>query len=477
MGKLYFVTNNEDKFKELHQIVKNDRIDLVRYPLKIEELQTEDVEDLVKKKAFEAFKEIRRPLLVEHTMLRIDALNQLPGPQTNYIYSRLGYSAIVRFCVMEDEFKASAESIFCYCDGINYVTARAKKEGKIKQDNIPEGDCFEWDRIFVPEEENDTDETYSEMECEKKNRCSMRTEAWRNLKEILGEDLLEKYRLSSFGNGTTDVEFETELIELAKLIKQKKVMLFIGAGISKAVNMPVWNELIHKLIEGEYDQDLFETYGDNMMLAEFIKQKKSKEIIYQKISEIFSIDDAIRAELYDSSIYKALMELDCPVIYTTNFDHLIEEYYKEKRGEDSYSKVVNIKDMYNVKPNTTRIMKFHGDISNKDSIVLTESEYFSRMDFKDFMDVQLQADMLSYHILFLGYSLSDINIKMLLYIARKRHKIDSYVKSYIFTTTPNLIQKAVFADNGIISLCGEKADKKKGTQEFLQRLAERVNRE
>ena len=56
MGKLYFVTGNTNKFKEMEAIAKLDGICLERFSLSIRELQTKDVEDLVKKKAFEAFK-------------------------------------------------------------------------------------------------------------------------------------------------------------------------------------------------------------------------------------------------------------------------------------------------------------------------------------------------------------------------------------------------------------------------------------
>ncbi len=98
------------------------------------------------------------------------------------------------------------------------------------------------------------------------------------------------------------------------------------------------------------------------------------------------------------------------------------------------------------------------------------------MDFQNFMDIQLQADMLQYKILFLGYSLSDINIKLLLYLARKRAHINEKSESqqefnaYIFTATPNQVQKDVFAKNRIASLSGDMADKEKGTLEFLKQL-------
>lgn len=160
------------------------------------------------------------------------------------------------------------------------------------------------------------------------------------------------------------------------------------------------------------------------------------------------------------------------VIYTTNFDHCIEDYYAMKGKE--IQKIVKMDDMVSDKDNLPRIVKFHGDIDDESSIVLTESQYFERMNFDSFLDIMLQADLMKYQVLFLGYSLSDINIKMLLYRSHSRWK-NTKVKgreSYIFTATPNAVQRNVFEKHGIVTICNEESDKKKGTELFLRQLVE-----
>ncbi len=469
MSKLYFVTGNQKKYQELKKIAEADQIELDIYRFKIYELQTDDVKELIKKKACEAFEEIRRPLIVEHTMLKLDAFHQLPGPQTNYIYSKLGYFTILEFCRYKEQFGAYAVSVICYCDGKKYVTAGARQRGRIKQDVDLKRDTYDWDLIF----EADFDETESDAEGKQKKGRSMRERAWAGLKAKLGQDFLEEYRIRQSWRAQEDVEPEEVLEELAGLIQQRKVMLFIGAGISKSVDMPLWNELIGALLGEEYDAELLGAYGDHLMLAEFIRQQKSQDAVYDKLREIFHIDTEMLGRLQQSPIYKMIADLECPVIYTTNYDRLIEQYYEITKRP--YSRVVHIKDMYRLNPDAVRIMKFHGDLEDKDSIVLAESEYFQRMDFQHFMDVQLQADMLRYHILFLGYSLSDINIKMLLYMARKRQESDCTMKSFIFTATPNQIQKSVFSNHKIVTFSGKDADKAQGTEKFLKTLSKLVN--
>lgn len=110
-----------------------------------------------------------------------------------------------------------------------------------------------------------------------------------------------------------------------------------------------------------------------------------------------------------------------------------------------------------------------GTKSKKKKLVLSESQYFARMDFESFMDRQLQRDMQRYHILFLGYSLSDINVKLLLYRARCGQHCRQ-LTDYIYTATPNQIQREVFHKNGIVTFTGIDADKKEGTLQFLNAL-------
>lgn len=113
-----------------------------------------------------------------------------------------------------------------------------------------------------------------------------------------------------------------------------------------------------------------------------------------------------------------------------------------------------------------------------ESIVLTESQYFKRMDYQSFMDIQLQADLLKYTVLFLGYSLADINIKQLLYLSRKRWENTKLENpSYIYTATPNYVQEEVFRNNHIVSISGDEADKKKATEIFLKDLCEAITKE
>lgn len=464
MAKIFFVSGNEEKFGEVQEFCKTDNVAVEMYKKDIKELQTETVKELVEHKALEAFKEVRRPVLVEHTALYIRAFGEMPGLQTAYFYKHLGCQEIISYCNYKNDHVAIAKSFFCFCDGIQFLHGSGSELGHIKKEYDLESEGFDWDRIFIPDEDNPEQKTYV---VSKKER-SMRKKAWEDLKPGI-ENWLSNQETKRMAEET---EQENHIKKLAGLIKEKRVLLFLGAGISASIGFPSWNRMIMELGEQEgYDSRLFEVYGDKLTLAEFIN-RDTEEKTYQFLENRFQLNEEMEEKLKTSEIYRILYELDFPVIYTTNYDNLIETYYGMQKHK--YNKVSRIEDNENNKPDSTRIMKFHGDIGVEENIVLTESQYFKRMDFQNFMDIQLQADLTQYHVLFLGYGISDVNIKLLLYNAAQRW--GTYKKrknSYVFTATPNAVQKAVFEKNGIISIsAADILDKEKATLEFLRKLLE-----
>lgn len=464
MKKLYMVTRNSQKFKELQEILATDGFDLEMMEIDIPEQQTDNAEELIKDKVLHAFKKVQRPVLVEHTALVIEAFCNLPGLQTRSFYQAMGHCRIADYCRTQNNFKTKAITWLGYCDGRSIIIADGSVEGEIASDVGADELGFDWDKVFVPYINGiKGDKTFARMERSEKNRISMRGNAWQALKRKLNTD-------------DKSSDYQKKIEELARNIKDKKVLLFLGAGISASMGLPDWNTLIK--IMGEklgYDGELFLTFGDYMVLAEHFKQK-SRDALFQLLQEKMDLSsrEDYEEELAGSEIYKMIMELDFPVIYTTNYDTLIEDYYR--LNGISFDKVVEIGNMNELRDGNTRIMKFHGDIKDRDSLVLTESEYFARMDFQSFMDIQLQADLLKYHVLFLGYSLSDINVKLMLYRAQGRWGKDRCKNSYIFSVTPNQIRENVFANNGITTITGFSVDKYEGTKRFLEDLLKAVTK-
>jgi hypothetical protein len=191
--------------------------------------------------------------------------------------------------------------------------------------------------------------------------------------------------------------------------KAKRLIPFIGAGFSRVFNLPTWSELIDQIagLTG-FAPEIARLYGDFLQLAEFLYIQHNG--LAKLRSELDKVFNSSAIDVTTSKAHLLLPELMAPVIYTTNWDNLIERSFTQVRQQ--HNKIVTVHDLLHANPDWPSIVKFHGDFtSNDDSLVFTESSYFARLDFESPLDIRLRADMLGHTLLFLGYSLSDINIR------------------------------------------------------------------
>ncbi|MCM3571244.1 SIR2 family protein [Neobacillus mesonae] len=261
--------------------------------------------------------------------------------------------------------------------------------------------------------------------------------------------------------------------ELAQLIKDKKVILFVGSGVSKNLGLPTFSELIDEMAEKlGFDSELFTEWGNNdfLILAEYyFLQKGSLGALRSWMDRKWHTPNI---EIGKSEIYRLIVELDFPLIYTTNFDRWLEYAYDFYQKE--YLKVANVGDIPRIEKDKTQIIKFHGDFDDDSSIILTESSYFNRLDFETSLDIKLRADSLQKSILFIGYSLSDINIRYMLYKLHNQWKISKYEnlrpKSFIFLVEPNPIKERILRERGIVPIIYQSDDPGTALNTFLSDL-------
>ncbi len=262
--------------------------------------------------------------------------------------------------------------------------------------------------------------------------------------------------------------------ELAKAVRERKVILFVGAGVSQNLGLPSFSGLVRRLAEElDYDPEIYATHGDYLALAEYYQIEKGT------IGPLRSWLDRTWHEGIDiskSDIHRLIVELNFPIIYTTNYDTWIERAYKHYGR--NYVKVAHVGDLTKVEPGLVQIVKFHGDFEDDASIVLTESSYFNRLDFESPLDIKLRADLLGKSVFFVGYSLSDINIRYMLYKLHRQWESSSYSdarpKSFIFLARPNPVQERVLSSRGIHAIVSDSDNPKIGLKDFLHRLLQQA---
>lgn len=265
--------------------------------------------------------------------------------------------------------------------------------------------------------------------------------------------------------------------DLVEKIRNRQVILFVGAGVSATIGLPTWSQLMDYVADSlGIDSSIFRLYGDNLTLTEYYSLKTGS------IGPLRSWMDRnlnVNNEAIEhSEVLRYICELNFPIIYTTNYDNCLEIAHETFGCR--YHKVTKVEDLCDIDINTTQIVKFHGDFDDDYSIVLTETSFFKRMDFESPLDIKLRSDSLGKSILFIGYSLSDINIRYLIFklnnIWKKSTKQSQRPRSYMFLGVPNPIQETILESRGIVPILGDDVDPTVNLVNFLKELSIEVRR-
>lgn len=258
---------------------------------------------------------------------------------------------------------------------------------------------------------------------------------------------------------------------LKEAYRRGKLILFAGAGVSANLGLPTWGELIGQVAqELGYDPEVFATYGDHLALAEYYRRKTGS------IGRLRSWMDrewhTAKVDVKTSEIHRLIVEGNFSRIYTTNYDRWIE--LAHAAYGKPFVKVASVADLVKATDSQRQIIKLHGDFDDDSSIVLDETSYFERLGFETPLDIKLRADVLGSSVLFIGYSISDINIRLLFYKLTKmwsQHALASArPKSYLFTHRPNPVAEEILGSWGINMVVPDEDDPKKALSAFLRDL-------
>src|SRR5215216_2355846 len=265
--------------------------------------------------------------------------------------------------------------------------------------------------------------------------------------------------------------------ELALAVKERRAVLFAGAGLSMNVGLPSWQEFINRMGEelGLDAENLLGPAVSYHTLAEYYRIKQgSIGPLRSWMDRNWKVsDEKVRA----SKMHALLVDLDFPIIYTTNYDRNIEAAFAA-HGRD-FVKVANARDIAKTREGVAQIVKFHGDFDDDDSLVITETDYFNRLAFNSPLDIKFRSDALGKTALFIGYSMTDLNIRLLLHNLWRTWQTSGYEKdrprSFVFMARPDPMQQAILGEWGITALSGETDDPEEALTGFLEILKARVD--
>jgi XTP/dITP diphosphohydrolase len=193
MHKLYFVSSNEEKYREICGALVECGIEIERIALDLPEIQSLNPAEVAAYKAREAFEHLgngaarvevasaTQAVLVEDTGLVVNAWNDFPGALVKWVLGSVGEAGLCRQLDAWTDRSATATVVLCLFDGRDLHTFSGQSTGVITPE--PRGTFgFGWDSIFQPD---GYPVTYGEMRREDKMKISMRGRALAALKDYL----------------------------------------------------------------------------------------------------------------------------------------------------------------------------------------------------------------------------------------------------------------------------------------------------
>ncbi|MEQ7309535.1 SIR2 family protein [Lactococcus petauri] len=240
-------------------------------------------------------------------------------------------------------------------------------------------------------------------------------------------------------NGIND-----DLQELIDAMNNERLIIFVGAGISRNSGVPSWSELLNPL---KQELELEETDNDPLKIAQYYFVNKGEECYDAKIQEIFGDLESYQP----NSLHEFIGFIEPEHIITTNYDYLLEKQLN--LDEEKYSVIASDKDIPNAK-SKHRIIKMHGDFQHN-NIVLKEHDYSRYSDNFPMVSDLVTSLLMDHTVLFIGYSLNDSTFKSLLDDIKRSLGTSARKHFYFTPTRTSQVHIDYYRDIGIELISGD----------------------
>jgi hypothetical protein len=202
-------------------------------------------------------------------------------------------------------------------------------------------------------------------------------------------------------------------------LEQGNAALFAGAGLSRPAGFVDWKTLLAQIV---VELKLDPQTDDLVAAAQYhVNELGSRGRLNQILIDEFTKD------ALPTRNHELIARLPINTIWTTNYDHLIEEAF---RNEKKRIDVKHRQDQLAVtKPgHDVTLFKMHGDAELPAEAVLVREDYETYHQTRRLFSYRLQGDLVSKTFLFIGFSFTDPNMSYVL--ARLRGLMDKNVRPH-----------------------------------------------
>lgn len=232
--------------------------------------------------------------------------------------------------------------------------------------------------------------------------------------------------------------------------EEKRLAIFIGAGLSRFVGCSSWSQLSENLLNKCEAEGLINNY-ERAVLSQTKDYKKTITICNRLLDNDDRFLDEMKKSLNDHnvasedidlSIYRDLYSLN-GLFITTNADRHIDQVYASDNiiieGFDTSTPIDN-----------NHLYKVHGSITKPESLIFTVAGYLTRYTDPEYGKF-LEEVFAKYTVLFLGYGLSEFELMDYLFTSiSPGHNKHFFLKDY-YTHEQSIYQfdQLYFNDLGI----------------------------
>lgn len=202
------------------------------------------------------------------------------------------------------------------------------------------------------------------------------------------------------GRSDYDRKFYQMIEDIRSSLKRNKLVIFVGAGVSKNSNVPTWGQMVRVFAEKiGYPVERLST-NEYIRIPQYyygMDDSDGHKEYYETLREIIS-PDAV-----PNILNELIANIHPKHIVTTNYDKLMDQVVPD------YAIIRQDKDLFRAEAEHY-LIKMHGDIDNIKDIVFKETDYLQYSETHRLMETFLKSLLIDHVFLFVGYSLNDYNL-------------------------------------------------------------------
>jgi hypothetical protein len=221
---------------------------------------------------------------------------------------------------------------------------------------------------------------------------------------------LQQARSREWGAAWDSIRDQTVVMDLARSARRRRLVLFMGAGTGIGAGLPSWSDLLDRLAERA---ELNEQERSQLLHLDprdaggvlGIRMQQRGRCLSNEITRLVT-------GTHVSLVHQLLASMPVHEAVTTNYDDLFEQAWRDA------DRTFAVMPQQPAADSAAWLLKMHGSVDDPEQIVLSRDDYLRFEDERVALAGIVQTMLLTRHILFVGYSLSDDNFHRLVHQVR-----------------------------------------------------------